>query len=326
MSLLLLSGCAGPAATPLPNAEVAASKQRVLESETPAEPVAAEPIFASYSQIATIASSFERDRMRLMSVAFKATFSFYKKQPRAPIVLVKNGEPMQVDGTFDDVCKQGGNSLNDRTTDYPYAGILTRGARLVSVARPGERPLDLLALTRHAGNQGIFNGPDRRAIEYAFAACAGEQRTDGWGHRLNQYLPPDAELKVQLAGHRESIVLRLDAGFAPFVLLRYQSGALIPVPARIVLATVDAERGLLTLQYRSVFSLDAAPVRKFEARSVTPIEWGGWRAGGEETAQQFTTRSTAMLAELGRCAVPTALVEPCADPDRLPDRAIYNFQ
>jgi hypothetical protein len=140
--------------------------------------------------------------------------------------------------------------------------------------------------------------------------------TSGW--RSDRYVPGDAFLRVRGDGGRVG-ELQLPQRFVPYVLLRYQSGAMIPVPMRIVLVTIDLTSRRVVLQYQSTFAV-APPIRKIELR----LSAGDSKRPSGESVSRFEERTQATLADLAACSPPQRhAVEACATPLRRPNPLIF---
>jgi len=119
-------------------------------------------------------------------------------------------------------------------------------------------------------------------------------------------------LKIEGLG-TQIISLPLAPDFDPFILLRYQNGEMLPVPARLDTVIYDPDLQRLMLSYRATFLL-ADPIRKLEYRLLGPQSWV--KASATETLQQALTRENAMRTYLEQCPHPLTgwAGEPCADP------------
>jgi hypothetical protein len=213
-------------------------------------------------------------------------------------------------------CKPYGAVANQRTTWFPYTGVFVRGGTLAG-ARAGNQALATKVLTEHEGAQMLYSGKDADATEYYYAPCVGAQRVArGW--RLDRYLPDGGQLRVR-ADNGRILNLQVPKPFAPFVLVRYQSGAMIPVPMRTVLATVDLAERRVVLQFQGTYAVEPA-IRKMELRLIVP----GSRPSEGETAARHAERTQAQLRDLAACAPPRGhAIEPCANPQRKPDPLIF---
>lgn len=115
--------------------------------------------------------------------------------------------------------------------------------------------------------------------------------------------------------------LSLPSPTEPYVLLRYHSGAMIPVPMRPVIVTVDLVERRLVAYFQTTYA-DQPPLRKVELRAVLP----GQTPAEGETEARFRERSEAVLGDLRRCPAPTGPIEACATPEREPDRRIFSHE
>ncbi len=111
----------------------------------------------------------------------------------------------------------------------------------------------------------------------------------------------------------QTLSLSLAPDFKPFILLRYQNGEMLPVPARLDTVIYDPDLKRLMLSYRATFLL-GDPIRKLEYRLLGPQSW--IKASTSETLQQALARENAMQSYLEQCPRPRAgwAGEPCADP------------
>jgi len=102
------------------------------------------------------------------------------------------------------------------------------------------------------------------------------------------------------------ISLPLKQNFKPFLLLRYKSGEILPVPARLDTVIYDEGRQRLYLGYRATALMDY-PLRKMEYRMVPAA-----------SAAEDLNRNQAMARYLDSCPkTPLGWAgEPCADPSR----------
>ena len=144
-----------------------------------------------------------------------------------------------------------------------------------------------------------------------------EQRVEA-GQRLDGYLAGSDRLVLRDTSNRTVSVV-LPQPFAPFVLERYESGERVPVPMRIVLATVDLVERRLVLQLQATLPQVPA-IRVLEVRAVL----ADGSPGEGESLQRYTERTRATLDDLARCAAPVEqAIEPCADPARAVDPRIF---
>ncbi|MEO8673756.1 MAG: TonB C-terminal domain-containing protein [Tahibacter sp.] len=141
-------------------------------------------------------------------------------------------------------------------------------------------------------------------------------RTMAW--QLDEYLPTDAHVRLRTA-NGESSDLMLPQPFVPFVLLRYHSGAMIPVPVRIVAMDADLRARRVEVRLQSTFGM-ASPLRKIELRGI----FAAAAPAPGETSERFAERTQATLNDLASCAPPRDRpIEPCADPLRVPNPLIF---
>ena len=163
----------------------------------------------------------------------------------------------------------------------------------------------------------VVVGKAARDAEWSYVPCVGPHRVDA-GSRLDGYVPRDAVLTIR-SDKGATTKLSLPDPTEPYLLLRYRSGAMIPVPMRPVMITVDLPERRLVAYFQSTFPV-APPLRKVELRAILPSQ----SLAEGETAERFRERSQAALQDLRGCAPPTQPIEPCATPDRRPDRRIFS--
>lgn len=270
-------------------------------------------------------------RMRLLSaddaagpyysVVSKATFAIDAQGRLA--LLDRDGEPLldaKADPTVSYDCRAHGASYNQRTAWFPYTALFVRGGTLTRIDGGKETRRTLRPLSADAESDGAamaYAGPGARVPEYSFAPCVGPHRV-AEGSRLDGYLAAGDRVTIRDAAGKR-IRLALPQPFAPFVLARYRSGAIIPVPMRIVVATIDLVERRVVLQLQATLAR-TPPLRKLELRAVL----GGDKPDPSESAARHRERTQALLGDLARCAPPRAhAIEPCADPQRLPDPRIF---
>lgn len=214
-------------------------------------------------------------------------------------------------------CGARGGLYNQRSVWFPYTGILVRGGTLESVVDTGiEQRLELIPLSPYEQGMMMVVGEKARQVEYAYVPCVGEHRVSA-GARLNSFLPRGARLKVKPT-KGASLALSLPDPVEPFMLLRYTMGAMIPVPMRPSLMTIDLIDRRVVVYYQSTFS-PTPPLRKVEMRAILPNQ----EPSEGETPERFRERSEAQLRDLRACAINTRPIEPCATPNRRPDRRIF---
>lgn len=221
------------------------------------------------------------------------------------------------DPAEDNLCNAKGSPGNQRNTWFPDTAIFVRGGKLLSVRTGKQKPLKLSLLNAERGAALRVRGKGARATEWAYQPCVGPHRVPT-GVRLDGFLPREAVLAVKPA---KGALLRLSlpSPTEPYVLLRYHSGAMIPVPMRPVIVTVDLIERRLVAYFQTTYA-DQPPLRKVELRAVLP----GQTPAPGETEARFRERSEAVLGDLRRCPVPTTPIEACATPEREPDRRIFS--
>ncbi len=111
----------------------------------------------------------------------------------------------------------------------------------------------------------------------------------------------------------EPISLPLFPEFKPFILLRYQNGEMLPVPARLDTILYDPDAQRLYFTYRATALLEE-PIRKLEYRLLGPDDW--IKGNEKESRTTALARHHAMREYLDHCPRPRAgwAGEPCADP------------
>ena len=324
---LVLAGCAtAPPQAPAPS-QPQDQPWPEVPAKAPADAPHAEPEVANLTPLPSLLLIGEDAAGRYYSMVAKATFTI---EADGRLSLADQGgghggEPMAPQADMQDQsmsteCKPYGAVANQRTTWFPYTGVFVRGGTLVG-ARADGADVAAKALTEHEGAQMLYTGKDADATEYYYAPCVGAQRVStGW--RLDRYLPDGGQLRVRAdarGGKGQTLELKIPKPFAPFVLVRYQSGAMIPVPMRAVLATVDLAERRVVMQYQGTYAVEPA-IRKMELRLIVP----GSRPSAGETAARHAERTQAQLRDLARCAPPKGhAIEPCANPQRTPDPLIF---
>jgi hypothetical protein len=212
-------------------------------------------------------------------------------------------------------CTAVGGGFNQRTAWFPYTAVFVRGGALHSMrAGDGSRlPLRQLSVDDSGASYG---GPGAREPEYLFVPCVGPHRVQT-GIRLDGYLPVDARWQLR-SDAGDELALQLPQPLVPYLLARYRSGAMIPVPMRAVVASVDLQDRRVVVQFQG--TIGHADLRKLEIRGVLP----GNAPTEKESAQRHRERTDAVLADLRGCAAPQAqAIEPCANPARRPDPRIF---
>ncbi|MFG0600795.1 hypothetical protein ACF8PL_21915 [Delftia sp. WSY_4] len=328
---LVLAGCAtAPPQAPAPSQPQEQPRPQV-PAQAPADTPRAEPEVANLTPLPSLLLIGEDAAGRYYSMVAKATFTI---ESDGRLTLAdqgggQGGEPVaphadMQDQSMSTECKPYGAVANQRTTWFPYTGVFVRGGTLVGAQADGADAA-IKTLTEHEGAQMLYTGKDADPTEYYYAPCVGAQRVaTGW--RLDRYLPDGGQLRVRADarngngnGKGQTLALKLPKPFAPFVLVRYQSGAMIPVPMRAVLATVDLPERRVVLQFQGTYAVEPA-IRKMELRLIVP----GSRPSEGETAARHAERTQAQLRDLARCAPPKGhAIEPCANPQRTPDPLIF---
>lgn len=312
LATLLLAACAAaPAPTMRPD-PVPETQPAIAPAEsTPAELVVHAP-FASFMMTASDQAG------DYYSVVSKVTWSI---QSDGTLKLVGEGaEPVigGLDETGDFDCGAHGGGFNQRTAWFPYTALFVRGGTLREVvpARGGAaRALRALAVEAEDGSM-IYRGEGARSPEYSFIPCVGAHRAES-GLRLDGYLAGNDRLTLHDASGR-IVHLAPPQPFAPFVLARYRNGEIIPVPMRIVVASVDVVERRVVMQLQATLA-QAPAIRVLEVRAVLP----DGAPGDGEALVRYAERTRALLDDLAGCAAPVEqAIEPCADPTRTPDPRI----
>lgn len=252
------------------------------------------------------------------SIGAKATFTFGAD---GKLSLVQDGDEPVINSTTDEAtdfqCMEHGGGYNQRTAWFPYTALFVRGGELDRVRSADGDMRKLRALSVDEDGSVVYRGDGQRSSEYSFVPCVGSHRAEP-GVRLDSYLNGSDRLMLRMANGKQ-MHLRLPQPFAPFLLARYESGAMIPVPVRIVVASIDLIERRLVLQMQSTVAM-TPPVRKLELRAIMK---GGEPAAGE-SASRHRARTQAVLSDLARCAKPIEqAIEPCADSTRKPDPRIF---
>jgi len=318
---LALAACAVPSRPPAeagPPAQ-AAQPASVPAAEAPAASKAEEPAIPeqrNHTPFGMVLLTAEDRYGEYFSVSTKISFQF---DARGALKLADTHEPVigaDDDPQNDQTCSDKGGGYNQRTTWFPDTAIFVRGGSLQAVELAGGKRARLVPLSAD-GETMMVIGPAAREVEYAWTPCVGRHRVEQ-GHRLDGFLPRGAALAVKPA-RGSALKLRVPDGVMPNLLLRSREGAMIPVPMRPVLATVDVEARRVVLQYQATFPVRPA-LRVVELRAVLPEG----KASQGETPQRYRERTDALLNDLRGCALPTQPMEPCATPTRRPDRRIYS--
>lgn len=315
VGLLMLAACApmpAPSGEDVPRSATAASNQ---ESEYP-ETVNYTP-FGSVMLDGSYAEGDYAVYSKFFSWGTKISFDM---DARGRLTLSKRQEDTldaSDDRARDFQCGAKGGLFNQRSVWFPYTGILVRGGTLESVvdARIDER-LELIPLSPYEQGLMMVVGEKARQVEYAYVPCVGEHRVSA-GARLSSFMPRGARFKVK-PNKAASLTLSLPDPVEPFLLLRYEMGAMIPVPMRPTLVTIDLIERRLVVYYQSTFANDP-PLRKVEMRAILP----GQTPSEGESAERFRERNEATLSDLRACVSNPRPIEQCATHTRRPDRRIF---
>lgn len=223
---------------------------------------------------------------------------------------------LEDDPSQDRVCSEKGGAGNQRSTWYPDTAIFVRGGYLVSVRNADKKRQKLFRLSETDRGDMKFTGKKARDTESAFVPCVGPHRVNT-GFRLDGFLPQDAVMAVRTR-QRRLMRISLPDPTEPYLVMHYLSGAVIPVPLRPVVVTIDIAEQRLVVYYQSTFGVDPL-LSKIELRSILPYQTP---SEGESDAQ-FSERTHALLTDLRTCAIPTKPVEACATPERQPNPRIF---
>lgn len=305
-------------------APVAPRSQRI--SKAPAQATADDvlskpPDLVALAPFPVMMMTAQDDAGRYFSVASKVTFELLA-DGRLSRLAAAEGEPLLHygdDESADATCTAHGGGWNQRTSWFPYTAIFVRGGRLAGAQSASGEALRALPLSKTAGanhNGVLYTGSDAREIEYSYLPCVGSTRVDE-GSRLDRYLRSDDRLQVIEAG--KPTWLTLPQPFVPYVLVRYEAGAMIPVPMRIVLVTVDLLERRVVVQLQATLA-QSPRVRKLEVRAVLP----DGEPGADESEDRYRQRTRALLDDLEQCEAPVLqAIEPCANAARRPDSLIF---
>ena len=288
---------------------------------TPVAPVVEQPRIAEFVSLAPFKSflmTAEDAAGTYYSVVAKASFTI---RADGTLSLIENGgEPTigsDTDNATDFECTAHGGGYNQRTAWFPYTALFVHGGSLEKVTTATGATQAQRVLSVDADGSVVYRGSGARATEYSFVPCAGAQRA-GPGVRLDGYLGADDRLMLRTSSGKR-LRLRLPQPFAPFVLARYETGAMIPVPMRIVIASVDLAERRVVLQLQTTIAM-SPPIRKLELRAA--LKQG--EPGEGESPEHYRERTSALLADLAACAPPVAqAIEPCANASRRPDPRIF---
>ena len=315
MSLMLALAACAPATSNV--------SKRAAESEAVAPDAAVvEPVriaeFVSHGPLNAFLLTAEDAAGAYYSVVAKASFTI--GADGALSLIESGGEPtigIDTDNATDFDCTAHGGGYNQRTAWFPYTALFVHGGSLEKVTTAKGATQIQRVLSLDSDGSVVYRGADARATEYSFVPCAGAQRAEP-GVRLDTYLGADDRLMLRKA-NGQRLRLRLPQPFAPFVLARYEDGAMIPVPMRIVIASVDLAERRVVLQLQTTIAM-SPPIRQLELRAVLPQG----EPGEGESPERYRERTSVLLADLATCAPPLAqAIEPCANSSRRPDPRIF---
>jgi hypothetical protein len=123
---------------------------------------------------------------------------------------------------------------------------------------------------------------------------------------------------VSISTKEKTLRFSLPKLFSPYLLARYETGAMMPTPMRGDTIVVDLDAETMSVVYRTTvpttptlrggeFRLIVDPVDPYPGSSIA------------ETRARFE----AQQEYLRRCTIPQIPIEPCAVPDHLPARAFF---
>lgn len=249
------------------------------------------------------------------SFGLKTTYSF-DAQGRLTLLTGDDAEPMidhSTPAADAEECRAWGSAYNQRTTWFPDTAIFVDGGKLTGVRRgsKSEPRRTLVASSKDARTVTVRQNP--KPTEYWRVPCVGSQRVKG-GWRTDTLLAGGDRLIVRPAKGKE-IVLRIPAAPAPYMLLAYSdtgrpsAGAIVAVPMRVVLATVDTAQRRLVLQWQATAARE--PTVHDAAWALTVPEDG--RAALPEARRAFASH---VAEHLARCPLPKTPMNECASPER----------
>ena len=287
---------------------------------SPPTPAFAPPIQSNYSDHPKLLLTGNDQWGEYFSTGMKITYT--KSADGVWRAETGDAEPMidEQDDVADDAkCTRKGNGWNQRTTWFPDTGIFIRGGKLVAVTAPSGESMPLLPMSRADRDYVMVpvGAADARTPEMAYVPCVGEFRVSG-GHRSISYVALGATLVLK-DEKSKAVRVTLPTRPLPHLLMRYQSGAMIPVPMRLTVATVDLRRGRMVLQFQATAPV-APPVRVIEWRAIPAVDQP---AEGESLAR-YRERTAAIADDLASCPTPRRPFEPCASPLRWPNRKIFS--
>lgn len=214
-------------------------------------------------------------------------------------------------------CTARGAEYNQATAWFPHTGFAVYGGKLVDVIQADGVRSRLRKLTLDMHGLLRYRELDAARIEFVYAPCVGSKRVTE-GTRLDGYWPRNAKLFLEKESG-DILELALPDPMEPFLMLRYTSGAVIPVPMRPVYVSIDLQTKELVVQYQTTFS------RKY---SLSKIDQRAINTEGSksenESEEVYRIRTSAMLNELWSCPAPTSPGEVCATPLRKPDPLIFS--
>jgi hypothetical protein len=306
-AVLLLSACASSSGSKVSEVDVDTTKPMEVEN------------FTTFPGILLLCNGkcSEASGKDYFAWNIKLSFDF---DSQGNVRLAKKQEPAlndDDDPAMDSVCGENGSPGNQRNSWFPYTAFFVRGGEAISISDVDQKQLNLIRLIDIEGGQKMVVGEQARDIEWAYYPCVGPNQVES-AYRLDGFLPSNSVMDL-ISDDGVSLHLSLPSPMEPFVLLRYRSGAIIPVPMRPVMITVDLFEHRLVVYYQSTFA-DVPPLRKIELRAILP----GQTPEEDESPERFVERTEAMLGELRGCPAPVNPIEPCATPDRRPDMRIFS--
>ncbi len=106
--------------------------------------------------------------------------------------------------------------------------------------------------------------------------------------------------------------------FSPYLLARYETGAMMPTPMRADTIVVDLDMQTMSVVYRTTIPT-VPPVRVGEFRLIVDPTESYPGSSLAETRARFEEQQSYLHA----CPISESPIEPCAVPDRLPARAFF---
>jgi hypothetical protein len=207
-------------------------------------------------------------------------------------------------------CTPTGSGFNQRTAWFPDTGIFVHGGSLQSVSARDGRRKTLVPLTMVNRSSMVAHGKDARSVEMGYVPCVGNQRV-AKGVRSIGFVELGSRIEVRDAtGKMRALTLPVRPLSA--VQVRYHMGAIVTVPLRIVLLTIDMEKRRIVLQLQATLPV-APPVRLIEW--LTLIE--PTKPVDGEKGEAFGRLVKEFEDNLAQCPPPVKPIDPCSAPHRL---------